>query len=109
MMPRPRKPNRPTVLSMYGVSARMSAAGFTCHRDGVAGYSLEHGRTPDVLEVWHLDPIGNVVDAGPEMRTWGLHLKRAGFTVHVAENTHLLVTLPDGAAAGATHAVERAA
>lgn len=108
-MSRTRKPTQATVLSMYGVSARMSAAGFTCHRDGVAGYSLERGRTPDVIEIWHLDRIGNVINAGPEMRTWGRHLARAGFTVHVCEDTHLLVTLPDGAAAGATHAVERAA
>lgn len=108
-MTRNRRPTRASVLSMYGVSARMSAGGFTCHRDGIAGYSLERGRTPDVLEIWHLDALGNVVDAGPEMRSWGRHLARAGFTVHVAEGTHLLVTLPDGAAAGATHAVERAA
>lgn len=108
-MTRHRGPTQASVLSMYGISARMSAGGFTCHRDGVAGYSLEHGRTPGVIEIWHLDPIGNVIDAGPEMREWGLRLKRGGFTVHVAEDTHLLVTLPDGAAAGAPHAVERAA
>lgn len=102
-------PSKARTLSTNGVSNRLYAGGFTRHQSGTSGYSVERDRSPGVVQVWHLGPAGEVLDAGPLMQEWGRQLARAGFTVHVAEDTHLLVTLPDGAAAGATRAVERAA
>ena len=102
------EPTRAKVLTLNGVSNRLGAAGFTRHRRGTAGYSVEH-TTSGTVEVWHLDAHSEVLNAGPEMGEWGRYLKRSGFAVRVCQGTHLLVTLPDGAAAGAPRAVERAA
>lgn len=104
-------------LTAIDVSRRLSAAGFTRHVPaapgmgviGAAGFDVSESERGAGVDVYDMDRHGDIRDPGPLMLAWGRHLVACGYRVVVAERTHLLVTLPEGAEAGAPHAVERAA